>query len=101
MQNADLDEAQAGIKITGRNSNLRYTDDTTPMTEREEELKRLLMRVKEESENAGLKLNVQKTEILASRPITTWQTDGEKVETVVDFIFCAPKSLQMITAATI
>ena len=94
------DEAQAGIKIAGRNiSNLRYADDTTLMAEIEEELKSLLMRVKEESEKVGLKLNIQKMKIMASGPITSWQTDGEIVETMVDFIFLAPKSLQMVTAA--
>ena len=95
MRNARLDEAQAGIKIAGRNiNNLRYADDTTLMEEREEELKSLLMKVKEESENVGLKLNIQKTKIMASGPITSWQIDGE---TVTDFIFWAPKSLQMAT----
>ena len=88
MQNAGLDEAQAGIKIAGRNiNNLRYADDTTLMTESEEELKSLLMKVKEESEKADLKLNIQKTKIMAPGPITSWQIDGEKVETVIDFIF--------------
>ena len=97
MQNARLDEAQAGIKIAGRNiNNLRNADDTTLMAESEEELKSLLMKVKEESEKIGLKLNIQKTEIMASGPITSWQIDGE---TVRDFIFWAPKSLQMVTAA--
>ena len=87
MRNAGLDEGQAGIKIAGRNiNNLRYTDDTTLMAEREEELKSLLMKVKEESEKAGLKLNIQKTKIMASGPITSWQIDGETVETVTDFI---------------
>ena len=82
MRNAGLDEAQAGIKIAGRNiNNLRYADDTTLMAESEEKLKSLLMKVKEESENAGLKLNIQKTNIIASGPITSWQIDGEKVET--------------------
>ena len=100
MRNAGLDEAQAGIKITGRNiHNLRYADDTTLMAESEEELKILLMKVKEESEKAGLKLNVQKTKIMASGPTTSWQTDGETVETVADFILGAPKSLQMVTEA--
>ena len=100
MQNAGLDEAQTGIKILGRNiNNLRYTDDTTLMAESEEELKSLLMKMKEESEKAGLKLNIQKTKIMASGPITSWQIDGETVETVSDFIFWAPKSLQMVTAA--
>ena len=88
MRNARLDEAQAGIKIAGRNiNNLRYTDDTTLMAESEEELKSLLMKVKEESEKAGLKLNIQKTKIMASSPITSWQIDGETMETVTDFIF--------------
>ena len=87
MRNAGLDEAQAGIKIAGRNSkNLRYTDDTTLMAEREEELKSLLMKVKEESEKLGLKLNIQKMKIMASSPITSWQVDGETVETLLDFI---------------
>ena len=100
MRNAGLDEAQAGIKIVGRNiNNLRYTDDTTFMAESEEELKSLLMKVKEESEKVGLKLNIQKTKIMASGPITSWQIDGETVETVADFIFGAPKSLQMVTAS--
>ena len=88
MQNARLDEAQAGIKIAGRNiNNLRYADDTTLMAESEEELKNLLMKVKEESEKTGLKLNIQKTNIMASGPITSWEIDGKKVETVTDFIF--------------
>ena len=88
MRNAGLDEAQTGIKIAGRNiNNLRYADDTTLMAESEEELKILLMKVKEESKNIGLKLNLQKTEIMASSPITSWQIDGETVETVADFIF--------------
>ena len=100
MRNAGLDEAQAGIKIASRNiNNLRYADDTTLMAKSEEELKSLLMKVKEESENVGLKLNIQKTKIMASGPITSWQIDGETVETVADFIFGAPKSLQMVTAA--
>ena len=100
MQNARLDEAQAVIKITGRNiNNLRYADDTTLMAESEEELKSLLMKVKEESEKVGLKLNIQKTKIMASSHITSWQIDGETMETVTDFIFLAPKSLQMVTAA--
>ena len=100
MRNAGLDEAQAGIKIAGRNiNNLRYADDTTLMAESEEELKSLLMKVKEESETVGLKLNFQKNKILASSPITSWQIDGETVETVSDFIFWAPKSLQMVIAA--
>ena len=88
MQNAGLDEAQAGIKTAGRNiSNLRYADDTTLMAESEEELKSLLMKVKEESEKVGLKLNIQKTKIMASDPITLWQRDGETMETVRNFIF--------------
>ena len=88
MRNAGLEEAQAGIKIAGRNiNNLRYVDNTTLMAESEEELKRLLMKVKEESENVGLKLNIQKTKIMSSGPITSWQIDGETVETVTDFIF--------------
>ena len=92
-----LEEAQAGIKIAGRNiNNLRYADDTTLMAESEEKLKSVLMKVKEESEKVGLKLNIQKTKIMASGPITSWQIDGE---TVSDFIFWAPKSLQMVTAA--
>ena len=101
MQNAGLDEAQAGIKISWRRNinNLRYADDTTLMAESEEELKSLLVKVKEESEKAGLKLNIQKTKIMASSPITPWQIDGETMETVTDFILRAPKSLQMVTAA--
>ena len=100
MRNAGLEEAQAGIKIAGRNiNNLRYADDTILMTESEEELKSLLMKVKEESEKVGLKLNIQETKIMASSPITSWEIDGETVETVADFIFGAPKSLQMVTAA--
>ena len=92
MQNAGLDEAQAGIKIVGRNiNNLRYADDTTIMAESEEELKNLLMKVKEESEKAGLKLNIQKTKIVASGPITSWQIDGETMETVRDFILWGSK----------
>ena len=92
MGNAGLDEAQAGIKIAGRNiNNLRYTDDTTLMAESEEELKSLLIKVKEESEKAGLKLNIQKSKIMASGPITVWQLDGETVETVADFIFLGSK----------
>ena len=100
MGNARLDEAQAGIKIAGRNINdLRYADDITLTTKGEEELKSLL-KVKEESEKVGLKLNIQKTKIMASGPITSWQTDGETVKTVSDFLFWgAPKSLQMVTAA--
>ena len=100
MQNAGLYEAQAGIKIAGRNiNNLTYADDTTLMAESEEELKSLLMTVKEESEKVGLKLNFQKTKIMSSGPITSWQIDGETLETVSDFIFGAPKSLWMVTAA--
>ena len=100
MRNAGLHEAQAGIKIAGRNiSNLRYADDTTLMAESKEELKSLLMKVKEESKNVGLKLNIQKTKIMASGPITSWQIDEEPVETAADFIFWSPKSLQMVTAA--
>ena len=92
MQNARLDEAQAGIKIAGRNiNNLRYADDTTLMAESEEELKSLLMKVKEESEKVGLKLNIQKTRIMTSCPITPWQIDGETMETVTDFIFLGSK----------
>ena len=97
MRNAGLEEAQAGIKIDGRNiNNLRYVDDATLMAESEEELKSLLMKVKEENEKFGLKLNIQNTKIMASGPITSWEIDGE---TVSDFIFWAPKSLQMVTAA--
>ena len=100
MQNARLDEAQAGIKVAGRNiNNLRYADYTTLMAESEEELKSLLMKVKEVSEKAGLKLDSQKTKIMASGPITSWKIDGETVETVSGFIFWAPKSLQMVIAA--
>ena len=92
MWNARLDEAQAGNKIAQRNiTNLRYVDDTTLMEESEEELKSLLMKVKEETENAGLKLNIQKTKIMASSPITPWQIDGETTETVADFIFLSSK----------
>ena len=99
MRNTVLDEAQAGIKIAGRNiNNLRYADDTNLMAESEEELKSLLMKVKVEGEKVGLKLNIQKTKILASGPIISWQIDGETVETVADLIFWAPKSLQMVTA---
>ena len=103
MRNAGLEEAQAGIKIVGRNTNNRYADDTTLMAESEEELKSVLMKVKGESEKVGLKLNIQKTKIMPSSPITSWQIDGETVETVADF-FCgevggAPKSLKMVTAA--
>ena len=97
MRNAGLEETQTGIKIARRNlNNLRYADDTTLIAESKEELKSLLMKVKEESEKVGLKLNIQKTKIMASGPITSWQIDGE---TVTDFIFLAPKSLQMVTAA--
>jgi len=99
MRNAGLEEAQAGIKIAGRNiNNLRYADDTTLMAE-SKEIKSLLMKVKEESEKVGLKLNIQKTKIMASSPITSWQIDGETVETVTDLILGGPKSLQMVTAA--
>ena len=101
MQNASLDEAQPGIKTFGRTiSNLKYADDTSLMAESEEELKSLLRKVKEESEKVVLKLNIQRTEIMASGPIISWQIDGEIVETVTDFIFfLVPKSLQMVTAA--
>jgi len=100
MRNAGLEETQAGITIGGTNiNNLRYADDTTLMAESEEELKSLLMKVKQESEKVGLKLNIQKTKITASGAIILWQIDGETVETVLDFIFWAPKSLQMVTAA--
>ena len=100
MQNARLDEAQTGIKIARRNiNNLRYADDTTLMAESEEELKSLLTKVKEDSEKVGLILNIQKTKIMGSGPITSWQIDGETVETVRDFILGAPKSLQMVTVA--
>ena len=100
MRNTGLEEPQAGIKIAGRNiSNLRYAGDTTLMAESEEELKSLLMKVKVVSEKVGLKLNIQKTKITASGPITSWQIDGETVETGSDFILGAPKSLQMVTAA--
>ena len=100
MRNAGLEEAQAGIKIAGRNiNNLRYADDTTHMAESEEELKSLLMKVKEESEKGGLKFNIQKMKIMASGPITSWEIYGETVETVSDFVFWAPKSLQMVIAA--
>ena len=98
MRNAGLDEPQAGLKITGRNiNNLRYADDTTLMAESEEELKSFLIKVKEKSEKIGLKLNIQKTKIMAFGPITSWEIDGETVETMSDFIFLAPKSLQMVT----
>ena len=100
MRNAGLDEAQAGIKISRRNiNNLRYADNPTLMAESKEELKRLLMKVKEESEKVGLKLNIKKTKIMASGPITSWEIYGETRETVRDFIFRAPKSLQMVSAA--
>ena len=100
MRNAGLEEAQTGIKIARRNiNNLRYAVDTTLMVESEEELKSLLMKVKEEGEKVGLKLHIQKTKIMASGPITLWEIDGETVETVTDFIFWSPISLQMVTAA--
>ena len=100
MRNAGLEETQAGIKIARRNiNNLRHADDTTLMAEREEELKSLLIKVKEETEKVGLKLNIQKMKIMASGPITSWEIDGETVETVADFILGVPKSLQMVTAA--
>ena len=100
MRNAGLDEAQAGIKIARRIiNNLRYADDTTLMAESEEELKSLLMKKKEESEKVNLKLNIQKTKIIESGPITSWQIDEETMETVTDFILGAPKSLQMVIAA--
>ena len=100
MRNAGLEEAHAGLKIAGRNiNNLRYADDTTLMAESEEELKRLCMKVKEESEKVGLKLNIQKTQIMASGPITSWDIDGETVEPVSGFLLWAPKPLQMVTAA--
>ena len=100
MRNAVLEEKQTGIKIAGRNiNNLKYADDTALMAESEEELKSLLMKVKVESEKVGLKLNIQKTKIMASRLTTSWEIDGETVETVSDFILGAPKSLQMVTAA--
>ena len=99
MRNTGLEEAQAGIKIAGRNINtIRYADDTTLMAESEEELKSLL-KVKVDSEKVNLKLNIQKTKIMASGPITSWQIDGETVETVTDFIFWASKSLQMVNVA--
>ena len=100
MRNAGLEEAQAGIKIVGKNiNNLRYADDTTLMAESDEELKSLLMKGKEESEKVGLKLNIQKTKIMASGPITSWEIDGETMETVTDLILGAIKSLQMVTVA--
>ena len=100
MRNIGLEEAQAGIKIAGRNiNNLSYADDTTLMVESEEEIKSLLMKVKEESEKVGLKLNIQKTKIMASGPITSWEIDGETVERVSDLIWGGSKSLQMVIAA--
>ena len=100
MRNAGREETEARIKIVRRNiNNLRYADDTTLTAESEEELKSLLMKVKEESEKVGLKLNIQKTKIMASGPITPWEIDGETVETVSDFVFWVPKSLQMVIAA--
>ena len=100
MRNAGLEEEQAGIKIAGRNiNNLRHVDDTTLMAESKEELKSLLMKVKEDSEKVGLKLNIQKTNTMASGPINSWQVDGETMETVTDFFWGAPKSLQMVIAA--
>ena len=100
MRNAGLDEAQARIKISRRHiNNLRYADDTTLMAESEEKLKSLLTKVKEESKKVGLKINIQKTKIMVSSPITSWQIDGEIVETASDFIFGAPKSVQMVVAA--
>ena len=100
MRNAGLNETQAGIKIARRNiNNLRYADEITLMAESEEELKSLLMKVKKESEKTGLKLNIQKSKVMASGPITSWQIDGEKVEAVTDFLFLALKSLQMVTVA--
>ena len=101
MRKARLDDSQAGIKIVRRNiNNLRYADDTTLMAESEEELKSLLMRVKEKNEKAGLKLNIQKSKMMAFNPITSWQIDGENVETATDFLSWSPKSLQTVTAAT-
>ena len=100
MINTGLEETQAGIKIAGGNiSNLRYADDTTLMAESEEELKSFLMKVKEETEKVGLKLNIQKMKIMASGPITSWQIDGETMKTVTDFIFMGSKMVQMVTAA--
>ena len=100
MRNAGLDDVQAGIKIVSRYiNNFRYADDTTVMAESEEEIKSPLLQVKEESEKVGLKLNIQKTKIMASGPITSWEIDGERVETVSNFFFWAPKSLQMVIAA--
>ena len=98
MRNAGLDEAQTGIKIARKNvNNIRYADDTTLMAKSEEELKSLLMKVKEESEKVGLKLNIQKTKIMACGPITSWQIDGETMETVTDFVFLGSKIIQMMT----
>ena len=100
MRDAGLEDTQAGLEMAGRDSDpLRYAEDTTLMAEREEELKSLLRKGKEESEHVGLKLNIQKTEIMASCPITSWEIDGETVETMSDLIFWAPESLQMVTAA--
>ena len=100
MRNAKLEEEQAGVKIAMRNiNNLRYADDTTLMAESEKKLKSLLMKVKEESEKVGLKLNIQKTKSMASGPITSWEIDGETVETVSDYFLGAPKSLQMVIVA--
>ena len=100
MRNTGLDEAQAGIKVAGRNiSNLKYADDTTLIAESEGELKSLLIKVKEESEKGGLQLSIQETKIMASGPITSWQIDGETVETVADLFWGAPKSLQIVTTA--
>ena len=100
MRNAGLEEAQAGINIARRNiNNLRYADDTTLMAESEEKLKSILMKVKEESEKVGLQLNIDKTKIMASGPVTSWQIDGETMEIVKDLFFGAPKSLQRVTAA--
>ena len=102
MRNAGLEEAQAGIQIAGRNiNNLRYADDTTLMAESQEELKSLLMKVKEENEKVGLKLNIQKTKIMASSPITSWRIDGETMEQWETLFFWTPKSLQIVTAAMI
>ena len=99
LRNGGLEEAKAGIKIAGRNINQKYADNTTLMAESEEELKSLMMKVKEECDNVGLKLNIPKTKIMASGPITSWQIDRERVEKMADFIFWAPKSLQMVIAA--
>ena len=100
MRNAGLEDAQAGISVAGRNiNNLRYADDTTLMAESEEKLKSLLMKVKEDSEKVGLKLNIQKLKIMASGPMISWQIDGERMETVTDFIFWVPKSLKIVTAS--